>query len=399
MGSARRSGITEAPCTPGVSRLVDPLLRLGFFIAVLVVLLLRFDGRSPEAVSLPLVVVGLGVGGYLLIATPGMSAFVRNQAQNYPLVVGLGVLLLALPATVLTPVQTESDPADLIFAAMLLLLPVGCAVLNTPELRRGDIGLGLSTAALPVLLPLTRNTAGSPLALMLEPGEIALRAGALALPAALLLFTTPRQKQNLNFLLLCATLSIWYSIEFGAFPDVQIDPAVNLNYFYLAAILTLLYALSAAGWLPNVGFHFHASFHELASALLSLAVFAVPALGIGLASGFLKPELQPFSVESLTRAGSVYLFVALPEEILFRGVLLRYLHSTLAVPAAPALLLSAVIFGAAHLNNPPGVGWYFVLATLAGIAYGWIFLSTGKVTLSALVHTSVNWVWWAGFSG
>lgn len=401
MGSAGHAETSTSPTYPtGMAQIADLLLRAGLLVAVLIALGLRFDGRTLDAVSLPLVIAGVSVGIYLLIALPSVSALVHHSAQRYPLFIGLSALLLVLPAGLLTPTQIEFDPADLIFAAMLLILPVGCAVLNTPELRRNDIALGLMTTSLPVLLPLTRNPSGSLFAVPLEFGEIILRTGALVLPVALLLLATPQQRQRLNFLLICAVLSIWYGVEFDAFPAIPIDPAVNLNYFYVASILALLYALAASGWLPQVGFRFNVSLRDLGVVVLSLVLFAVPAIGVGLVSGFLKPELRltsPF--EALTQAGGIYLFVALPEEILFRGILLKYLRSTLAISTVPALLLSAVIFGAAHLNNPPDVGWYFVLATLAGVAYGWAFLRTEKATLSALVHAGVNWIWWMGFSG
>ena len=63
------------------------------------------------------------------------------------------------------------------------------------------------------------------------------------------------------------------------------------------------------------------------------------------------------------------------------------------------LILSSVIFGAAHLNNPPNVGYYFILATIAGIFYGRTFVRTGKVVPAALVHLAVDWMWSIFFAG
>jgi len=57
------------------------------------------------------------------------------------------------------------------------------------------------------------------------------------------------------------------------------------------------------------------------------------------------------------------------------------------------------IFGAAHLNNPPRVGYDFILATIAGILYGRTFLSTGKVVPAAMVHLLVDWMWSVLFAG
>jgi membrane protease YdiL (CAAX protease family) len=62
------------------------------------------------------------------------------------------------------------------------------------------------------------------------------------------------------------------------------------------------------------------------------------------------------------------------------------------------LPLAAFIFGLAHLNNStPGFAepnWAYVLmATFAGLAYGWVWRRTKRVTVSALTHMLVNLMW------
>jgi len=39
------------------------------------------------------------------------------------------------------------------------------------------------------------------------------------------------------------------------------------------------------------------------------------------------------------------------------------------------------------------------MATLAGLAYGWTWRKTGKITASAVVHATVNFVWGILLSG
>ena len=34
-----------------------------------------------------------------------------------------------------------------------------------------------------------------------------------------------------------------------------------------------------------------------------------------------------------------------------------------------------------------------LLASLAGIAYGWTWRTTGKVSAAAVTHTLVDWLW------
>ena len=93
-----------------------------------------------------------------------------------------------------------------------------------------------------------------------------------------------------------------------------------------------------------------------------------------------------------------YLFTALPEELLFRGVIQNLLERRF--PQWPGLTigLAAVVFGLAHLDNPtPGYPvpnmTYVAMATLAGLAYGWTWRRTGKITASAVTHALVNFMW------
>ena len=57
--------------------------------------------------------------------------------------------------------------------------------------------------------------------------------------------------------------------------------------------------------------------------------------------------------------------------------------------AWPALVLASALFGLAHL----GGGWlYAMLATVAGLLYGLIYLHTGRLWLAVLMHASLNFV-------
>ena len=48
-----------------------------------------------------------------------------------------------------------------------------------------------------------------------------------------------------------------------------------------------------------------------------------------------------------------------------------------------------MVFGLAHLPDPR----YVLLAAIAGVAYGWVYLRTGKITASAITHALVDAAW------
>jgi membrane protease YdiL (CAAX protease family) len=83
-------------------------------------------------------------------------------------------------------------------------------------------------------------------------------------------------------------------------------------------------------------------------------------------------------------------FTCVAEEALFRGFLQRQLaicFSKLRHGAIVALVVCAVLFGMAHAA---GGMTYVLLATLAGLGYGWAYQRTQRIEASILLHFVLN---------
>jgi membrane protease YdiL (CAAX protease family) len=175
-------------------------------------------------------------------------------------------------------------------------------------------------------------------------------------------------------------------------------PGFDLPLMSLTAVSLALYLFTVRHPLKEVGFTIRLDWRDVRSALLGLLAYALVGVPLGLVIGFLKFEPHvPDGGELLTGILAGYLLVALIEEILFRGIIQNLLSKRLRRPWV-GLGLSALIFGMAHLNNStpgfPVPNWgYVLMATLAGLAYGWVWMRTGKVTASAITHMLVNLVW------
>lgn len=93
------------------------------------------------------------------------------------------------------------------------------------------------------------------------------------------------------------------------------------------------------------------------------------------------------------------LFTCAAEEALFRGVIQRRLQGSNSTHSSTrptaALIAAAIIFGAAHYA---GGFWSVVLATIAGIGYGWVFWRTNRIEASILTHFLVNTAHILGFT-
>jgi membrane protease YdiL (CAAX protease family) len=83
-------------------------------------------------------------------------------------------------------------------------------------------------------------------------------------------------------------------------------------------------------------------------------------------------------------------FTCVAEEAFFRGFVqrgLQQLWSPLRHGAWLALGIAAILFGIAHAGG--GIA-YVILATIAGVGYGWAYLRTGRIEASILTHFALN---------
>src|SRR5574341_100776 len=225
----------------------------------------------------------------------------------------------------------------------------------------------------------------------------------LFVPGLALLFR-PERRGPLDALDIVAVLALWLPIEFDLLPDVaaQIGEA-SLPIPLLTGIVLGFLLFLVIRPLDGLGYTFRLRPTDPLWALAAWAAFGLVGIPLGVAMGFIRPGLAEFDAAGwLVRLISIYFFNALPEEMLFRGIIQnlieqRWGRGWLTLGAA------AAIFGLAHINNttafhaPPN--WpYVLMAGLAGIAYGWAWRKTGKITGSAITHTLVNFVWGVVFA-
>ena len=79
------------------------------------------------------------------------------------------------------------------------------------------------------------------------------------------------------------------------------------------------------------------------------------------------------------------LLIPIAEELLFRGVVFKRLR--VYVGEWPAIILSAVIFGAFHVNTVQ-----FIYATILGLILAFIVMKTRRVSMAIFGHMAVNLV-------
>lgn len=184
----------------------------------------------------------------------------------------------------------------------------------------------------------------------------------------------------------------------------------HLDLFNKILLLDLgLYGFLALRPLNGVGFDLRLRMRDLTTGLRELAFYMPIALPLGLVLGFLHfhgfshvselAGLDRWGIWSALLALPVawfftFLFVAVPEELFFRGWLQNLLERRLG-GRTPALLVTSVLFGLAHFNKRSAHfnGRYVLLAAIAGIFYGRAWMRDHRVAASAVTHASVDAIW------
>lgn len=161
----------------------------------------------------------------------------------------------------------------------------------------------------------------------------------------------------------------------------------------LLLVDSALYSYLVVRCLDRVGYDFRVRLRDLAVGARECLFYAPIAIGLGLLLHFLYPHS---GVPAASRAAGAVLitffFVAIPEELFFRGVLQNLLESRIGHPRS--WIIASVIFGLSHFNKPLPFNWrYVIMGSIAGLFYGRAWRDRRRLPASATTHTMVDVLW------
>lgn len=155
-----------------------------------------------------------------------------------------------------------------------------------------------------------------------------------------------------------------------------------------------IYGFLLVRQLDGVGFDLRLRLNDARVGLRELVFYAPMAIALGLSLGFLHLHTSWPRLGQLAGAFVfTFFFIAVPEELFFRGWLQNLLERHFG--RYPALFLTAALFGLSHWNKRTAhFNWrYVLLAALAGIFYGRAWRQDRRVGASAITHASVDTIW------
>ncbi|MGD0483221.1 MAG: CPBP family intramembrane glutamic endopeptidase [Gemmatimonadales bacterium] len=181
--------------------------------------------------------------------------------------------------------------------------------------------------------------------------------------------------------------------------QIRVPGDARLGLAYLTCVALALFLFAIARPRRSFDVRLGLSLRELGIALGAVAVLAGVAIPLGILVGFLHWEPRWLGLSyAVARIFGLILFVGIPEELLFRGVY-QEAFSRLWSPRT-GWIVASVLFGLVHIvKHYPPLNWqYALLASVAGLAYGWVYARTGKLGAAAVTHGVVDWLWstWLG---
>ena len=212
-------------------------------------------------------------------------------------------------------------------------------------------------------------------------------------------FGTLKQIRNTQFVLQWSDLAIWIIlwIPFDLRWFTELHPSLDYTWWSITiSVVALIAWLGYRG--ADIGFRLVPNFRDFKITIIALAAIMLFVVPPGLLLGFLTFSIpESYDIPKLTAHFiGLFLTVALPEELFFRGILLRGLDKVFNKKWIP-IAISSLAFGLMHWNNVDDLYVqisYVSLATVAGLGYAWAYRKSGNNLFAAiLVHTLVDWIW------
>jgi membrane protease YdiL (CAAX protease family) len=249
------------------------------------------------------------------------------------------------------------------------------------------------------------------------PGKLEQALVPLSLTVPYLVFAIPRSDFHLNLCLgmagtvLAITLLLqhadgkpdWHDWLVLAILGISVDLHIFDRAWPIAGFSAMpkllfvdagLYGYLVIRPISGIGFDFRLKLSDIGVGLREFLYVTPIAILLGFSLRFLHFHHIPGGTIAFA-AGWLFtlFFVAMPEELFFRGLMLNMLERHLGTNRA--LAITSVLFGLAHFNKrTASFNWrYVILAAIAGVFYGRAWLAGRRVMASSITHATVDTVW------
>ncbi|MGH9452639.1 MAG: CPBP family intramembrane glutamic endopeptidase [Terriglobia bacterium] len=311
------------------------------------------------------------------------------------------LVALGFAAAAILRIQIQAAPAQFAaaFVSLALVLGVFVALTDTGFQRwlrhRAAQSVGLA-AGIPFLLlvPYLIDSLGTGTFTWHALAKLAVY---IAVPTGLLLPDRLHTAKRIGWRDFGAMLALALPISAGWLGGIWTFP---LNLYFMQpfyAVCVGVYGFSAIRKLEGIGYRLLLRKKDGWEGLANLVGFIILAIPLGYLLHFIRFHPHHVSLGTFAfQLFAIYITVAIPEEVLFRGILQNFLTQSFQSGRKKTygLAMASVIFGLSHLHHAPVPNWrYAIMATLAGFFYGNAYMHRQRTSASALTHALVDTLW------
>jgi len=177
----------------------------------------------------------------------------------------------------------------------------------------------------------------------------------------------------------------WYR-EVWPFP-VYLDFMARLFAVALAA-----FAIISVRRLAEVGYDWRLVSADWLEGLKQLGFYAAIGIPLGFALHFIAWNPQKVGGAVAVSFVGIFLFIAVPEELFFRGMLQNLLEKSMDNRYTARAIASA-IFGLSHIHHGFPNWRYAIMAAVAGWFYGTAWHVRRSIVAAAVTHAAVDTLW------
>lgn len=203
----------------------------------------------------------------------------------------------------------------------------------------------------------------------------------------------PVKKQSLSWqdvavmLLVAAPLYAGWYRDIWPFPT-YLDPMARLFAVALAA-----FAVLSVRPLADVGFEWRLQAGDWLEGGRQLLFYSAIGIPLGFALRFVAWHPQQVEAGAIaTSFVGIFLFIAVAEELFFRGLLQNLLEKSMRNKYVARAIASA-IFGLSHIHHGFPNWRYVIMAAIAGWFYGTAWHARRNIIPACVTHAAVDTIW------
>lgn len=290
----------------------------------------------------------------------------------------------------------SDSPGSTVLSFALMFAPYWLFGFGLADVLRRYLAAGAARIAAALLLTVPYFVLTIPQGTFQWPLAVLLAAICLLVAFVLHRWRTPGNWADLIILLvlgLTIDLGLLSRPWFLTAPGVALWPAGLGGFPKMMMANLALYGYLVIKPLPGIGYDLVPELHDFKTGLREFIFYAPIVLVLGFSLGFLHWQgLMSRPAQFPAAWMFTFIFVALPEELFFRGLVQNLLEKQMG--RVPALWTASVLFGLSHFNKGAVFNWrYVILATIAGLFYGRAWRPRRRLFASSVTHATVDAVW------